>query len=591
MKINLKALLIVLTLLTTLYILLGQFNFNQKNTEIYYDKFLNELQKGNISKVQIRGDKLEGFFINSQEFFVYSPFDESLVAELKANNVAIEVKEFHKKPWYINLFLHWGPLLFLIGIWIFIFSRGSGGGNMIFSIGKSKAKKVTESTKVAFKDVAGIEETKEEVTEIVEFLKNPERYAKVGSKIPKGVILVGPPGTGKTLLAKAIAGEAQVPFFSIAGSEFVEMFVGVGASRVRDLFQQAKMHKPCIIFIDEIDAVGRQRGSGLGSGHDEREQTLNQLLSELDGFEINRGVIVIAATNRIDILDKAILRPGRFDRHIYIPLPDIVSREAILEVHAKKVKMAKNINLKNIAKTTHGFSGAQLANLINEAALHSIKNNEKEICQENLNFARDKVVLGLERKSMKLTIENKRNIAYHEAGHALVSFYLKHAHPIHKISIIPTGIGLGVTTFLPDRDYYTYDKEQLETNIIIAMGGKASEEVALAEATSNAEGDLKHATKLAYNMVCKWGMSFKIGALSVDTQNEGGFMDYYKSHAVSDKLRNEIDSDVASLLKNSYDKAKKIITKHRKKLDTLAKKLLEKEIITGIEFKKIIQSS
>ena len=411
MKVNLKPLIIALTLLVGLYILLGQLNFSQKKTEIYYDKFLNELQKGNISKVQIQGDKLEGVFTNSQEFFVYSPFDESLIGELKINNVAIEVKKFHKQPWYIVLLLHWGPLLFLIGIWIFIFSRNSSGGNMIFSIGKSKAKRVIEDTKVAFKDIAGIEETKEEVTEIVEFLKNPERYARLGSKIPKGVILVGPPGTGKTLLAKAIAGEAKVPFFSIAGSEFVEMFVGVGASRVRSLFQEAKINKPCIIFIDEIDAVGRKRGSGLGSGHDEREQTLNQLLSELDGFEINRGVIVIAATNRIDILDKAILRPGRFDRHIHISLPDIVSREAILEVHAKKVKMAKNINLKDIAKTTHGFSGAQLANLINEATLHCIKNNEKEVSQENLNFARDKVVLGLERKSMKLTTENKKNVA------------------------------------------------------------------------------------------------------------------------------------------------------------------------------------
>ena len=314
-------------------------------------------------------------------------------------------------------------------------------------------------------------------------------------------------------------------------------------------------------------------------------------MSELDGFEINRGVIVIAATNRIDILDKAILRPGRFDRQVYIPLPDIVSREAILEVHAKKVKMAENINLKDVAKTTHGFSGAQLANLINEAALQAIKENEKKVNQKHLNFARDKVVLGLERKSMKLTEENKRNIAYHEAGHALVSFYLKKAHPIHKISIIPTGRGLGVTTFLPDRDYYTYNKEQLETDIIITMGGKASEEVALAESTSNAEGDLKYATKLAYNMVCKWGMSLKIGALSVDTQNEGGFMDYYKSHSVSDKLRNEIDSDVILLLKKCYARARKIITQHRKKLDNLAKKLLEKEIITGVEFKKIVQSS
>ena len=594
MKINLKPLLIALTFIASIYILLNQFNIGGKSNEIYYSDFLNELSRNNIAKVKISGDKIEGVFLNQQTFFVWTSFNEPLISLLNDHNVLVEVAEYQTTPWYFSLLIHWGPLLFLIGIWIFMIRKSSkGGGSMIFSIGKSQAKKSDSENKpdVKFTDVAGVVEVKEEVIEVVDFLKDPGKYAKLGGKIPRGVLLVGSPGTGKTLLAKAIAGEAEVPFFSIAGSEFVEMFVGVGASRVRDLFRQAKLNAPCIVFIDEIDAVGRQRGTGLGSGHDEREQTLNQLLNELDGFDTNKGIIAIAATNRVDILDRALLRPGRFDRHIYIPLPDIISRKEILEVHSKKIKTVKNINLLDIAKTTHGFSGAQLANLINEAALNAIKNKKDLVDQEHLNYARDKIFIGLERKSVVLSKEHKKSIAYHEAGHALVSFFLKKSDPIHKISIVPTGRGFGVTTFLPARDYYTYDKEQLETDIIISMGGKASEDVVFNEISSGAEGDLKHATKLAYNMICKWGMSNSIGAMSIDTQNEGGFMDYYKSQAISNKLRDEIDNNVLSLLKKSYQKAKQILQKNRKKLDLIANNLIDKEIITGIEFKKIIKSS
>ena len=593
MKINFKPLLIAAIFIASLYALINQFNFGLPNTEVYYNDFLNELKKNNIAQVTIKGDRIDGKFSDGRNFYVYNAFDEKVIKELLENNSTINVKEFRTSPWYVGLLLQWGPLLFLIGIWIFMMKKSSGGANMIFSVGKSKAKKMDENqkTKINFSHVAGIEEVKEEVAEIVDFLQSTKKYSTVGGKIPKGILLVGPPGTGKTLLAKAIAGESKVPFFSIAGSEFVEMFVGVGASRVRDMFRQAKSSSPCIIFIDEIDAVGRQRGTGLGSGHDEREQTLNQLLNELDGFETNKGIIVIAATNRVDILDKALLRPGRFDRQVFIPLPDILSREAILKVHSKKTKMAKMVKLKDIAKITHGFSGAQLENLINEAALKAVKEKKEEITQQHLNYARDKIVVGLERNSMILSEEMKKSIAYHEAGHALVSFFLKNSDPIHKVSIIPTGRSLGATTFLPEKDYYTYNKTQLENDIVISMGGKASEDIVFQEISSSAEGDLKRATKLAYNMVCKWGMSEKIGTMSVDIESEGSFMDYYKSNAISNELRNEIDLDVLKILKNSYEKSKTILMKNRKKLDAIAKALIKKEILTGIEFQKIVQTN
>ena len=591
MKVNLKQLLIALIFIASIYTFSKSFNFGGVNHEIHYSEFLQEIEKNNVTKVVIKGDKIEGIFLNGQQFFVYTAFDEDVIGILLEKNSQIEVSAYKTTPWYLGLILHWGPLLFLIGIWIFMMKQSSGGANVIFSVGKSQAKNMDDGNKpkVKFSDVAGVQEVKEEVSEIVDFLRSTHQYASVGGKIPKGILLVGEPGTGKTLLAKAIAGESGVPFFSIAGSEFVEMFVGVGASRVRDMFRKAKEKAPCLIFIDEIDAVGKQRGTGLGGGHDEKEQTLNQLLNELDGFNPNKGIIVIAATNRVDILDKALLRPGRFDRHVYIPLPDISSREAILEVHAKKMKLADKSNLKDLAKITQGFSGADLANLLNEAALKAVKDKKKEVTKDHLNYARDKITIGLKRSSITLTPEAKRSIAYHEAGHALISYLLKKTDPIHQVTIIPTGNSMGITTYLPEKEHYNYSKQRLEEYITVAMGGKASEEVALKAMSAGAEGDLKTATKMAYNMVCKWGMTKEIGPLSVNINAEGGFMDYYQSDIISNDLRNKIDSSALNLLKNCYQKAKNLLQKNRKKLDIIVGNLLKKEVLTGEELRKIIQ--
>jgi cell division protease FtsH len=593
MKINLKPILIALIFIASIYTLSRVLNFGVPTNELFYSEFLKEVEKGNINEVSIRGDKIEGAFLNGDKFFVYTAFDETIIAKLLESNSTIDVTEYKTVPWYLGILLNWGPLLFLIGIWILMMKNSSSGVNMIFSVGKSNPQKTgdNEKPKVNFSDVAGVEEVKEEVTEIVEFLNSTKQYSDVGGKIPKGILLVGAPGTGKTLLARAIAGESGVPFFSIAGSEFVEMFVGVGASRVRDLFRKAKMSAPCVIFIDEIDAVGRQRGTGLGGGHDEKEQTLNQLLNELDGFAPNKGIIVIAATNRVDILDKALLRPGRFDRHVYIPLPDIDSREAILKVHAKKIKMASKSNLKDLAKITQGFSGSELANLLNEAALKAVKEKKKEVGEKHLNYARDKITIGLLRKSVTMTKEAKKSIAYHEAGHALVSHLLKKTDPIHKITIIPAGNSLGVTTHLPKKDYYNYSRERLEDHITVAMGGKASEEIFLKAMSSGVEGDLKQATSMAYNMVCKWGMSKEMGPISVDIGGGGGFMDYYKSDIISDDLRNKIDLNVLNLLKNCYQKAKTLLQKNKKKLEAIVKELLKKEMLTGEELLVIIKSN
>ena len=593
MKINLKPLVVALIFVASIYTLSKSFNFKSGATEIYYSSFLQEVENQNVTKVSIKGDKIEGHFVDGRKFFVYSSFDDNVIASLLDNRSEVEVKEYKTIPWYFSLLLHWGPLLFLIGIWVFMMKQSSSGASMIFSVGKSKAKLLDKlnKPKISFADVAGSEEVKEEVTEVVEFLRSPKQYSDVGGKIPKGILLVGAPGTGKTLLAKAIAGESQVPFFSIAGSEFVEMFVGVGASRVRDMFRKAKVHAPCIVFIDEIDAVGRQRGTGLGGGHDEREQTLNQLLNELDGFETNKGIIVIAATNRVDILDKALLRPGRFDRQVYIPLPDILSRKAILTVHANKIQLSKKVDLNNVAKITQGFSGAELANLLNEAALKAVKDQQLEVTQEHLDYARDKITIGLKRKSVTLTKAAIKSIAYHEAGHALVNSLLKKTDPIHKITIAAMGNNLGITTNLPEKDCYNYSKEKLEDYITVAMGGKASEEIVFKAVSSGAEGDLKRATSMAYNMVCKWGMSKTIGPMSVELGNDGGFMSYYESNTISDDLRNKIDYDALSILKTCYQTAKNILAENRNKLDAIAKKLLEKEVLTGTELKKIIQSN
>ena len=593
MNINLRPIFIALIFIASIYALSSTFKFGDPATEIYYSQFIQEVEKNNVISANIKGDRIEGILANNKKIFVYTAFDENTIEALLNNDSQVKVVAYKTIPWYLGLFLHWGPLIFLIVIWILMMRLSSKGASMIFSVGKSNAKKMNNENrpKIRFSNIAGIEEVKEEITEIVEFLKSPDRYNAIGGKIPKGILLVGKPGTGKTLLAKAIAGESGVPFFSIAGSEFVEMFVGVGASRVRDMFREAKEKTPCVIFIDEIDAVGRQRGSGLGGGHDEREQTLNQLLNELDGFETNNGIIVIAATNRIDILDKALIRPGRFDRQIYIPLPDILSREAILRVHAKKIKLSNPDSLKNLAKITQGFSGAELANLLNEAALQAVKENKKEVTEKHLNYARDKITIGLKRKSVTINKEVQKSIAYHEAGHALVNYLLKRTDAIHKVSIIPTGNSMSKTTYLPDKDHYNYSKERMQDYITVTMGGKASEEIVLKEISSNSEIDLKTATQIAYNMVCKWGMSKEIGTFSIDVNNEKGFLDYYTSNVISDDLRNKVDSSVLNILKTCYQKAKTLLNTNRKKLDEIVKNLLEKEILTGDEFLKIIKSS
>lgn len=562
-----------------------------KATEIYYSDFLTQVRNDQVRSIKIQGNKINGILLNGQSFFVYTNYNEKLVNELQNKGIIIEVEKSESIPWYISFLVHWGPLLFLIGVWIFILKRVPKGANKIFSVGKSIAKKNDKTrVNITFTDVAGCNEIKEEIKEIVEFLKDHTKITRLGGKIPRGVLMVGAPGTGKTLLAKAMAGEAKVPFYSAAGSEFVEMFVGVGASRVRDLFNQAKANSPCIVFIDEIDAVGRHRGAGIGGGHDEREQTLNQLLVEMDGFDINNGIIVLAATNRPDILDQALLRPGRFDRQVYIPLPDMQGRAEILEVHSKKVKLNTKVNLTNIARSTPGFSGSQLANLINEAALYAAKLDKKEISQIDLEAARDKIMMGAERKSMVMTEKIRKNTAYHEAGHAIVAVCLKNSDPVHKITIIPRGHALGLTSFLPEKDFYTVDKKKLIDRIIIFMGGRAAEEIIFSERTSGVEADIKNATDLAYKIVSQWGMNSKIGALSIHPETEGNFlaMDYHRENLISDELKSRVDQEVKLLLNDCYKKAKNILLKNKVKLNKLANLLITKETVTADEFKKLI---
>ncbi|RME91129.1 MAG: ATP-dependent zinc metalloprotease FtsH, partial [Candidatus Hydrogenedentota bacterium] len=520
-------------------------------------------------------------------------YDADLLKFLKKNRV----RYFKGKPeeesvlWRsIVAILPW--VLILGFIWFMMMRQIQSSGNRALSFGKSRAKMMDQSkTKVTFKDVAGVDEAKEELAEVVDFLKDPGKFTAIGAKIPKGVLLVGPPGTGKTLLAKAVAGEAGVPFFSISGSDFVEMFVGVGASRVRDLFSQAKKHSPCIVFIDEIDAVGRQRGAGLGGGHDEREQTLNQLLVEMDGFEENEGIIVIAATNRADILDPALLRPGRFDRQVVVDVPDIKGREKILEIHTKKVPLAKDIKLETIARGTPGFTGADLANLVNEAALFAARRNRKYVTQEDLEDARDKVMMGPERKSFFITEEEKEIIAYHEAGHALLSELLPHGEPIHKVTIIPRGRALGITQHLPEEEKHMRSKNYWLDEIVILLGGRLGEELQFKDVTTGASNDFERATNIARRMVTQWGMSDKIGPLhlsNADPMNPFLGRDYARSHDHSDEYARLVDEEVKRIIDNAYQKGKQLLKKHKKYLDAIAQALLEKETITGEEVRALM---
>ncbi len=588
-----RSLLVWLLIGAMIIILFNLVNAPKKTgDEIIFSDFMSRLENGEIEEVTIKDSNITGQFKDGKKFRTYAPEYPDLVKVLRSQNVKITVKPTEQNPWYWNLFFSWGPIILLAVIWIFFMRQMQTGGNRALSFGKAKARLASEkSVKVTFSDVAGIEEAKAEVQEIIDFLKAPQKFQKLGGKIPKGVLLVGAPGTGKTLLAKAIAGEAGVPFFSISGSDFVELFVGVGASRVRDLFDQAKKNAPCIIFIDELDAVGRHRGAGLGGGHDEREQTLNQLLVEMDGFETNQGIIIIAATNRPDVLDPALLRPGRFDRQVVVPQPDVKGRLEILKVHTRNIPLDEKVNLEQIARGTPGFSGADLANLVNEAALIAARKSKTKVEMSDFEFAKDKVLMGVERKSMIISEAEKKNTAYHEAGHALVAKLTPGTDPIHKVSIIPRGMALGVTQQLPIDDRYTYSKDYLMKALYVLLGGRAAEEIALKHMTTGAGNDLERATELARKMVTEWGMSEKLGPLTFGKKDEHIFLgkEIARHKDYSEKTAIEIDEEVKRIVIEAYNTSKKLLAENIDLLETLAKKLLEKETLEGSEIDAIIQ--
>jgi cell division protease FtsH len=559
--------------------------------EVIFSDFMAQLEKGEVTKVTIKANHISAILKDGTRIRTYAVEYPDLVKLLREKGVQIEAKPPDESPWYITFLVTWGPFILFLGLWFFLMRQMQIGGNKALSFGKSRARMLTEERKkVTFSDVAGIDEAKEEVLEIIEFLKDPRKFQKLGGRIPKGVLIVGPPGTGKTLLAKAIAGEAGVPFFSISGSDFVEMFVGVGASRVRDLFEQGKKHAPCIIFIDEIDAVGRLRGAGLGGGHDEREQTLNQLLVEMDGFDTTEGVILIAATNRPDVLDPALLRPGRFDRQIVVNRPDLRGRSEILKVHTKKVPIAADVELEKIARGTPGFSGADLENLVNEAALWAARQNKKEVELVDFEMAKDKVLMGAERKSMILSDEEKRITAYHEAGHALMAKLLPGTDPVHKVTIIPRGRALGVTMQLPTDDRHNYSKEFLYNTLAILMGGRVAEELVLKHITTGAGNDLERATDLARKMVCEWGMSEKLGPLTFGKKEEEIFLgrEIATRRDFSEQVAVEIDHEIKRLVTENYERAKRMLTEHMTTLKALAEALLEKEVLDAPEIDQII---
>ncbi len=560
--------------------------------EIIFSEFMTKVEAGEVDEVVIKENLITGRLKEGKKFKTYSAGYPELVRELRAKGVKIAAKPPEQNPWYVTFFFSWGPIIFLVLIWIFFMRQMQTGGNKALSFGKSKARLVSDkAVKVTFADVAGVEEAKSEVQEIIDFLKDPQKFSKLGGKMPKGVLLVGSPGSGKTLLAKAIAGEAGVPFFSISGSDFVEMFVGVGASRVRDLFEQAKKSAPCIVFIDEIDAVGRHRGAGLGGGHDEREQTLNQLLVEMDGFEGTVGVIILAATNRPDVLDPALLRPGRFDRQVVVPLPDVKGRLEILKVHTRNIPLDSDVNLEVIARGTPGFSGADIANLVNEAALLAARKSKSKVDMPEFEAAKDKVLMGVERKSMIISEEEKKNTAYHEAGHALVAKLTPGTDPIHKVSIIPRGRALGVTQQLPIDDRYTYSKDYLLKTLNVLLGGRAAEELALHHMTTGAGNDLERATDLARRMVTEWGMSEKLGPLTFGKKEEQIFLgrEIARHKDYSEKIAEEIDEEVRHLVTGAYEQAKKLLSHNYDILETFAKILLDKETVDGHDMDRMIE--
>lgn len=586
---NLALWLVITLMMVMLYNLFNQQQLTQN--DISYSEFLAMVEADRVSEVTIQGQEIRVTDLNRSHFKIYAPQDPALIQRLKDKGVTINAKPPAESPWYMSVLVSWFPMIVLIGVWIFFMRQMQSGGGKAMSFGKSRARLLSDQQeKVTFEDVAGIDEAKEELGEIVDFLRDPKKFTRLGGRIPKGVLLMGPPGTGKTLLARAIAGEAGVPFFSISGSDFVEMFVGVGASRVRDLFVQGKKNAPCIIFIDEIDAVGRHRGAGLGGGHDEREQTLNQLLVEMDGFESNEGVILISATNRPDVLDPALLRPGRFDRQVVVSLPDIKGREKILRVHMKRTPIASDVDPVVLAKGTPGFSGADLENLVNEAALLAAKRDKERLDMMDFEDSKDKVYMGLERKSKVIKEEDRLTTAYHEGGHALVARFIPGTDAVNKITIIPRGRAAGVTWFLPEERDFRY-KDQLEAELAIAFGGRVAEEIVFDRISTGAANDIKKATELAQQMIRSWGMSEALGPLSFAKDEEQVFLgrEIAQHRDYSEETARKIDSEINNLVTQSYERARSVLTEHLDVLHKLAEQLLEKETILGAELDELIR--
>ena len=591
---NLALWIIIIVLMVFLFQVFQDGGSQEQAQRTPYSEFIAQVEDGNVKDVRIEGNNIRGHLQSGQTFQTYAPNDPGLIDTLQENSVAIEAAPEEKSFSLLGVLINWFPILLLIAVWIFLFRQMQGGGGKAMGFGKSKAKLLQQQHgRVMFDDVAGIDEAKHELEEVVEYLKDPQKFQRLGGKIPKGVLLVGPPGTGKTLTARAVAGEANVPFFTISGSDFVEMFVGVGASRVRDMFEQGKKNAPCIIFIDELDAVGRHRGAGLGGGNDEREQTLNQLLVEMDGFEANEGVIIVAATNRPDVLDPALLRPGRFDRQVVVPNPDILGREKILRVHLSKVPLAPDVEPKVIARGTPGFSGADLANLVNEAALMAARRNRRVVSMKELEDAKDKVLMGSERRSMVMTEEEKTLTAYHEAGHAMVGLYTEGNDPLHKVTIIPRGRALGVTMNLPERDRLGYKRMEMTAKLAMMYGGRAAEDIIFGpeNVTTGASNDIQQATNVARSMVTEYGMSEKLGRLRYDNNQDEVFLGHSvaRQQNISEKTAQLIDDEVRRICEEAEETAYQVLREHKDELERLANALLEYETLSGDEAKKVIK--
>jgi len=586
-----KTVMLWMSLLVVVFLAWHFAQFQKKETPVKFSEFMAQVEAGKVADVTITGNEVKGHTVGQEAFRTFAPSGyDKLVDTLLEKQITVNYQP-DQTPTWANMLISWAPFLLLIGFWIFFMRQMQSGGNKALSFGKSKAKLLaSQQKKVTFKDVAGVDEAKEELQEIIEFLREPQKFQKLGGRIPKGVLLMGPPGTGKTLLARAIAGEANVPFFSISGSDFVEMFVGVGASRVRDLFEQGKKNAPCIIFIDEIDAVGRHRGAGLGGGHDEREQTLNALLVEMDGFESNDGVILIAATNRPDVLDPALLRPGRFDRRVVVSRPDVRGREGILQVHTRKIPLSEDVDLSVVARATPGFSGADLANLVNESALMAARANQKWVAMRDFESAKDKVLMGAERKSMIITEEEKKVTAYHEAGHALLAALVPHSDPLHKVTIIPRGMALGLTQQLPDEEKHNWTKEALDARIAVFMGGRIAEEMTFRQITTGAQNDLEQATEMARKMVCEWGMSESLGPLTYGKKEEQIFLgkEFNRHQDYSESTAQKIDGEVKRVVTEQYTRATRILTENKDALERIAEALLEHEVLDAQQLKQLI---